>query len=64
VLAIVGPVSYHLSLLVNMKIHNVFNVSLLNKYVIYISHVVNWKVIHVELEGEFQVEPLGILDQK
>jgi hypothetical protein len=64
VLAIVGLVSYHLSLLVNMKIHNVFHVSLLNKYVLYISHVVNWNVIHVELVGEFQVEPLRIIDQK
>ena len=28
------------------------------------NHVINWDVIQVEPEGEFQIEPLHILDRK
>jgi hypothetical protein len=64
VLARVGSVVYKLALLVLLKIHNVFYISLLKKYVHDITHVVNWNVIQVEPEGEFQVEPLCIVDMK
>jgi ribosomal protein L21E len=64
VLSKVGPVAYHLALPTNLKVHNVFHVSLLKKYVHDVTHIVNWNVIQVEPEGEFQVEPLHILDKK
>jgi hypothetical protein len=47
-----------------MRIHNVFYVSLLKKCVLDPNHLIDWNVIQVEHEGDFQVEPLRILDQK
>ena len=44
--------------------HNVFHVSLLKKYVHDPNHVINWDVIQVEPKGEFQIEPMRILDRK
>ena len=41
-----------------------FHVSLLKKYVHDPNHVINWDVIKVEPEGEFQTEPLHILNKK
>ena len=34
-----------------------FHVSILKRYVPDVSHVIDWNVIQVEPEGEFQVEP-------
>jgi hypothetical protein len=53
-----------LALPTSMHIHNVFHVSLLKKYVPDTNHVIDWNVIQVEPEGEFQVQPVCILDQK
>ena len=39
-----------------------FYVSLLKKYVHDPNHVINWDVIQVEPEGEFQIEPMCILE--
>ena len=64
VLERIGPVAYRLALLVSTRAHNVFHVSLLNKYVHDPNHVINWDVIQVEPEGEFQIEPMHILDRK
>jgi hypothetical protein len=47
-----------------MQIHNVFHVSLLKKYVHDTNHVIDWNVIQVEPKGEFQVQPICILDRK
>jgi hypothetical protein len=47
-----------------MIIHNVFHVSLLEKYVPDPNHIIDWSVIEVEHEGEFQVELTHILDSK
>jgi hypothetical protein len=59
-----GPVTYKLTLPANIKIDNVFHVSLLKNYVHDSNHVIDWNVIQVELEGEFQPKLLCILDKK
>jgi hypothetical protein len=48
----------------SMRVHNVFHVSLLKKYVPDPNHIIDWTVIQVENEGDFWVEPVCILDQK
>jgi hypothetical protein len=58
----IGPVAYMIALPTSMRVHNVFHVSLLKKYVPDPSHIIDWNVIWVEHEGYFQVEPLCILD--
>ena len=59
-----GTISYRLKLRASTRAHNVFHVSLLKKYVHDSNHVIDWDVIQVELEGEFQTNPLCILDKK
>jgi hypothetical protein len=47
-----------------VKVHDVFHVSLLKKYVHDATHIVDWNMIQVEPEGEFPVEPDHILDKR
>ena len=49
ILAKVGLVAYQLSLPPNIKVDNVFYVSILKRYDHDISHVIDWNVIKVEL---------------
>jgi hypothetical protein len=60
----IGRVSYMITLLASMSVHNVFHVSLLKKYIPDANHVIDWNVIQVEQEGAFHVHPMRILDQK
>ena len=64
VLERIWPVAYRLALPTSIRYHNVFHVSMLKKYVHDPNHVINWDVIQVKPEGEFQTEPLHILDRK
>ena len=64
VLEIIGPVGYRLAFLTRTRAHNVFHVSLIKKYIHDPNHVINWSVIQVEPEGEFQIEPMNILVRK
>eukprot|EP00253_Pinus_taeda_P003209 PITA_03209 len=57
----IGLVAYQLALPIHIRVHNVFHVSLLKKYIYDLKHVINWENIQVESEGEFLVETLGIL---
>ena len=47
-----------------MNVQNVFHVCLLKKYVHDPNNVINWNLIQVELEGDFQVQSMSILDMK
>lgn len=49
--------AYRLTLPPIVKIHDFFHVSLLNKYVEDVDHVIDWFLLHMEPEGEFQSEP-------
>jgi hypothetical protein len=60
----IGPVAYMLAFSASMRVHNVYHVSLLNKYVPEPNHTIDWNVIQVEHEGDFWVEPVRILDRK
>ena len=60
----IGHVAYELALPPSINVHNVFHVSLLKKYVHDPNHLVDWRMIQVEPEGGFQVQPVGILDRK
>ena len=64
VLERIGPVVYRITLPSSTQSHNVFHVSFLNKYVHDPNHNINWDVIQVEPKGEFQTEPMLILDKK
>jgi hypothetical protein len=58
----IGLVAYMIALSASMSIHNVFHVSLLNKYIPNSNHVIDWNMIQVEKEGIFQVHSVHILD--
>jgi hypothetical protein len=64
ILARIGPVAYQLALPSMVKVHDVFHVSLLKKYIHDPTHVVDWKMIQVEPVGEFPVETDRILDKR
>ena len=64
VLERIGLVAYRLAFPAITRAHNIFHVSLLKKHVHDPNHVINWDVIQVEPEGEFQIEPMHILNRK
>jgi hypothetical protein len=60
----IGLVAYMLAFPSSMNVHNVFHVSLLNKYVHDPNHVIDWHLIQLETEGNFQVHLVRVLDKK
>ena len=44
ILARVGPMAYQLDLTPNIKIHNVFHISIFKKYIDDATHVIEWNV--------------------
>jgi hypothetical protein len=64
ILDIIGLVAYMIALPTSMNMHNVFHVSLLKKYVHDPNHVIDWHLIEVETEGDFQALPVRVLDKK
>jgi hypothetical protein len=55
-------VAYQLAHRTNLKFHNVFYVSLLKNHVHNPTHMIDYTLMHMEPEGDFQEEPLCILD--
>ena len=60
----IRQVAYQLALPPNLRVHNVFHISVLKKYVHDATHVINWNDVQVELEGDFLVAPDCILKQR
>ena len=61
----VGEVAYRLALPIQLdKVHPVFHVSMLRKYVHDPSHIVNFDDLHVEEDVSYEIKPVQILDRK
>jgi hypothetical protein len=60
----IGHVTYMLAFSSSLCIHNVFHVSFLKKNVPDANHIIDWNVIQVKPEGDFQVQSVCILDRK
>ena len=64
ILSRMEEVAYQLALLPNLKVHNVFHISVLKRYVHDVTHVINWNDVQVELEGHFLLELDCILERR
>ena len=64
ILSKIGQVAYQLALPPNLRVHNVFHISVLKKYVHDATHVINWNDVQVEPKGDFLVEPDCILERR
>ena len=64
ILSRIGQVAYQLALPPTLRVHNVFHISVLKKYVRDATHVINWNDVQVEPKGYFLVEPNCILERR
>ena len=61
----IGTVAYRLALPPSMSgVHEVFHVSMLQKYTPDPAHVVDWRQIEVDTDGTFEEGPMCILDSR
>ena len=61
----VGIVAYQLALPPSLSgVHDVFHVSMLQKYTLDPSHVVDWGGIVVDTDGTFEEGPMRIMDSR
>ena len=64
ILARIGLVAYQLALPPYIRIHDGFHISLLKKYVVDQSHIINSNNVQAKPEGEFHMKPMCILDKR
>ena len=61
----IGPLAYRLALPPEIeKIHNVFHVSQLRKYIPDLNHVLRYSPLQLQEDLSYTVEPVQILDRK
>ena len=61
----VGTIAYQLALPPSMSsVHEVFHISMLRRYTLYPTHVVDWKEIEVNTNGTFEEGPVCIMDSR
>ena len=61
----VGTVAYQLALPPNLSgVHEVFHVSMLQKYTLDPTNVVDWGEIDVDIDGTFEKGPMRIMDSQ
>ena len=61
----IGPLAYRLALPPEMeKVHNVFHVSQLRKYIPDPNHVLKYSPLQIQEDLSYAVEPVQILDRK
>ena len=61
----VGTVAYRLALPLSMSsVHEVFHVSMLQRYNLDPAHVVDWGKIEVDTDGTFKEGPVCIMDSR
>ena len=58
ILVRIGLVAYQLDFPPYLRIHDVFHISLLKKYVADQSHIINWDNVEVEPKREFHTKPM------
>ena len=64
IIAIVGPVAYRLDLPLELsKVHNVFHVSMLRKYISYLSHVLRDHPVELKDNLTYKEQPMQIVDR-
>jgi len=62
---VVGPVAYRVKLPSNLAgLHNVFHVSMLQKYVHDPLHVIDFEPLQVQADLKYEEKPVRILDRK
>ena len=64
ILAKRGLVPYEPALLAHIRFHNVFDASLLKKYVCDTKYVVYWSLLQLEPGGDFSLEAIHILEKR
>ena len=65
ILEMIGTVAYRLALSPSMSgVHEVFHVSMLQKYTPDPAHVVDWGQIEIDTDGTFEEGPMCIVDSR
>ena len=65
VLERVGAVAYRLALPPNLSsVHEVFHLSMLQKYTLDPTHIVDWGELVVDADGTFEERPMRIMDSR